>query len=1381
MKRQQVISRFFAPKQTSSSSASTQKDFASSKENPIVSVPPNPPPSVKKGPSSVGWPSSRGRRTLNSESLPSSFSRKRAIDTISSSGGILSSEEVAQGEETFESRLKKKRSSSDHRASSSRVDGSDETLVPHEFGADADVDAESPGAESDPEVLSTEHDQLCDFDRSDHPGASSDVDLRSQQGNNVSERCSEAPGGTSDGVLDVKQSEKRPSQDFRAEIPAPNPVKHKLFVEKLLARIDKNGEVKKPWYGSPPTGKEKLTPLEVQVVELKAKYPDVMLMVEVGYRYRFFGDDAETAGRILGIFPHYDHSFLTASIPTFRLHFHVRRLVAAGLKVGVVRQTETAAIKAHGSNKTGPFARGLSALYTRSTIEAAEDLGGGSAEGQTSRPSSYLMCIAERPLQTGKGTVSKSTKLVGNGMNESEKDVGSRSGSYDTEFGVVAVETATGDVMFGNFKDTVVRTELESHLITCSPAELLLAGPFSAPTDKLLKDFAGPSSEIRVERVSRDCFKDGGALAEVVDFYTTKDDCESAEILEAEGRIAENGLEVIMSMPDIVVQALALALRYLQQFNLERVLRLGAVFRPFSGHEEMNLSPNSLRQLEILNNNTDWSKKGSLLWLMDHTETAFGGRLLRYWVTHPLCDHTLIAARLDAVAEIAKSTSSLGHSQIEGTFPGSGRGGGARSSLQQSSIGGLLRTLGRMPDLERGLTRIFHRTATTSEFVNVIQALVTSAKHLQRVRFDAEDMDSIVEEGPQEENKKIKSTLLQRLVSAIASPSLCEHANRLLSALNTDAATAGDKLNLFNCTDGRFPEVAKCRLAIKAAEKELDEYLPGFRKLLRTPNLQYLSINGVSHLVEAPAAQRVPANWMKVNSTKKTTRYHPPDVIESRDKLALAQEELAVACVKAWNMFLAEFSTHYVDFRASVQALAALDCLHSLAVLSRNQGYVRPEFVGDSKPSQFKIQSGRHPILDSTLQNAFVPNDTFLGGPNERCQIITGPNMGGKSCYIRQVALIAIMAQVGSFVPAASAKLHVFDSVQTRMGASDSLHKGSSTFFEELSETSTILRTATSRSLVILDELGRGTSTHDGVAIAYATLHHLLKETKCLTLFVTHYPKIAELMDEFPGEVNSYYVSYMAHESGPSKELAVESSEDGNDTSEDSQTITFLYKLVPGVASRSFGLHVARLAQIPEACVLRAANMAAKFEKEVSNRKRLEVTSGCVEEGRTPKQMTMLDHCRATTDNGVEEDTKEGISLCSREASSNSCHLNRNVTSDKDALPKSVDDCEESGNVQTDGMNIVPDNNQIVLSSVKSSAEASNSSLACCSTDVGEGGSLPDGGHVFRTGNRKFMAESELRGLFCSIQEALEHHKNPEECMSMLVDVQKQARAAIPI
>lgn len=207
----------------------------------------------------------------------------------------------------------------------------------------------------------------------------------------------------------------------------------------------------------------KYTPLEQQVVELKRKYPDVLLMIEVGYKFRFFGQDAENAARVLGIYAHMDHNFLTASVPTFRLNVYVRRLVGAGYKVGVVKQTETAAIKAHGSNRLGPFCRGLSALYTKATLEAAEDVGGGE-EGFGSC-SNYLVCVVENV------------------------DIGGIESGCDSKIGIIAVEISTGDVIYGEFDDNFMRSALEALLLRLSPAELLLAEPLSKQTEKVTFDY----------------------------------------------------------------------------------------------------------------------------------------------------------------------------------------------------------------------------------------------------------------------------------------------------------------------------------------------------------------------------------------------------------------------------------------------------------------------------------------------------------------------------------------------------------------------------------------------------------------------------------------------------------------------------------------------------------------------------------------------------------------------------------------------------------------------------------------------------------------------------------------------------------------------------
>uniref|UniRef100_A0A0D9ZSL9 DNA mismatch repair protein MSH3 n=1 Tax=Oryza glumipatula TaxID=40148 RepID=A0A0D9ZSL9_9ORYZ len=786
-----------------------------------------------------------------------------------------------------------------------------------------------------------------------------------------------------------------------------------------------------------PSGKG-YTPLEQQVVDLKARHPDVLLMVEVGYRFRFFGEDAAVAASVLGIIAHPDHSFLTASIPTFRLGFHVRRLVAAGHKVGVVRQTETAAIKAaHGGGAAGtPFARGLSAVYTRATIEAAAgELEGGGAPDEGSR---YLVCVVDKEVDA-MGTE-----------------------GFEVKIGVVAIEVSTGELVHGEFMDGVSRNGLEAVLLGLAPVEVILGTPISFATEKLMVAYAGPTSNVRVERTSRLCLSEGGALAELlslfeksgVDAPTVENGRHLMEMNEENNN--PRGIEVplssseltviapydwvsicslgIMAMPELVIHALALSVRYLKGFGMDRIICFGSSFQPFTANTEMSLSANTLQQLEL---------------------------------THPLCDRNQICTRHDAVSEISESIGSQQYStnnlQDEEDMSCSSS---VRSDLS-TILSSVLRMLAGTLDIQRGITRIFH---------------------------------------------------------------------------------------------------------CKATAKEL------------------------------PVDRKVPSSWMKVNSTKKTIRYHTPEVSKNLENLLLAKEKLAVICRTTWNNFLMDFGRYYAQFQATVKSLATLDCLYSLATLAKQNKYVRPNFVRENEASQIHIKDGRHPVLESLLGVNFVPNDTELHANGEYCQIVTGPNMGGKSCYIRQVALITLMAQVGSFVPASSATLHVVDGIYTRMGASDSIQHGTSTFYEELSEASNILHNCSSRSLVIIDELGRGTSTHDGVAIAYATLHYLLKEKKCMVIFVTHYPKILNILREFEGSVGAYHVSYLA--TRKLLEVADRQMVINNTETKDLGEITFLYKLVAGASDRSFGLNVALLAQLPSSCIERASVMAAKLQQELSEREK---------------------------------------------------------------------------------------------------------------------------------------------------------------------------------
>ncbi|KAJ0749945.1 putative DNA mismatch repair protein MutS/MSH [Helianthus annuus] len=926
--------------------------------------------------------------------------------------------------------------------------------------------------------------------------------------------------------------------------PSQNPTLHQKFLNKLLQPCDDDDQVFTS--STNVLSNPKYTPLEQQVVQLKHKYQDVLLMIEVGYRFRFFGQDAENAARVLGIYAHMDHNFLTASVPTFRLNVYVRRLVSAGYKVGVVKQTETASIKAHGSNKLGPFCRGLSALYTKATLEAAEDVGEG--EDGCVSCNNYLVCVVDNEVVGVEGT--------------------------HVKIGIVGVEISTGDVVFGEFDDNLLRTGLEAKILTLCPAELLLGDPLSKLTEKLLVAYAGPASNVRMERASRDRYKDGGALAEVMSAYEKIGDSDTpqGESVELNGK-TKNQLAV-MGMPDLVVQALALTINHLKQFGLERILCLGDPFRPFSNNVEMILSANAMQQLEVLKNNTDGSESGSLFECMNQTLTTCGSRLLRHWASHPLRDRNMINARLEAVSAILESMNSPNAY------------GGLRFHQLFTSV---LTNLGRLPDIQRGITRIFHRTATASEFIAVIQAIIVSGKQLQQLRVEEE---------------AIHSSLLKRLTLTASSSSIISTAAKLLSALNKEAAEQRDLSNLFVVSEGQFEEVGAARAKVKQAMEKLDLLIGLYRKQLKNQKLEFMSVSGTTHLIELPLDVKAPSNWVKVNSTKKTIRYHAPEVLVALDHLSLANEELLVVCRSAWHNFLNEFSKYYSEFQSVVQALAALDCLHSLALLARNKDYIRPVFVEDSEPVQICISSGRHPVLETMLQDSFVPNDTSLHSDGEYCQIVTGPNMGGKSCYIRQVALIAIMAQVGSFVPASSTKLHVLDGIYTRMGACDNIQQGRSTFLEELGEASHILDTCTDQSLVILDELGRGTSTHDGVAIAYATLQYLLEQKKCMVLFVTHYPEIVSLTKGLTGRVGSYHVSYLTSQKD---ECTINSNGDCED-------IVYLYKLVPGVSERSFGFKVAQLAQLPLSCINRASVMAMKLEEAVGDRRKNRLAQKNLEE-----------------------------------------------------------------------------------------------------------------------------------------------------------------------
>lgn len=325
-------------------------------------------------------------------------------------------------------------------------------------------------------------------------------------------------------------------------------------------------------------------------------------------------------------------------------------------------------------------------------------------------------------------------------------------------------------------------------------------------------------------------------------------------------------------------------------------------------------------------------------------------------------------------------------------------------------------------------------------------------------------------------------------------------------------------------------------------------------------------------------------SWKLCFRTKHCVRFRSPEVKVLYQKLVILQERLDEASNEAWKQFLRNISTSHWPIKQANSAIATLDVLLSLADVAQAENFVKPSLIDDG-PNTINITQGWHPIIKrnmTSLWNQYVPNDTKLGGTAKRCMVINGPNMGGKSSYLSQVATFLIMAQMGSFVPADEAHLSIFESVFSRMGLHDDIYAGRSSFYVEMMETSSILQQSTSKSLVIIDELGRGTGTHDGSAIAFATLEHLLTQTRCITLFVTHYPILVQLADRYPESIANSHMGYFLEKSSTHID------------SPDDDRLVFLYNLCEGACPQSFGINVARLAGI-QTHVLHKARAKSKF------------------------------------------------------------------------------------------------------------------------------------------------------------------------------------------
>ena len=551
-------------------------------------------------------------------------------------------------------------------------------------------------------------------------------------------------------------------------------------------------------------------------------------------------------------------------------------------------------------------------------------------------------------------------------------------------------------------------------------------------------------------------------------------------------------------------------------------------FRSLSAHHRtgvLQIDASTRRSLEITRTLRTGSREGSLLGVVDRTCTPMGSRLLADWIAAPLIDAAAINARFDGIEELVTDAT-------------------LRSDVRT--------TLKKTFDL----TRLLARIATGR----------TGPRDLQQVAGTLAGLP------------KLKARLTERKAERL---SFIEAHLHLCPALRSklDAALADDCP--LSAADGNFiragfdEELDSLRELAQGGKQWIASYQKQQMEATGIPNLKvgYNKVFGYYLEVTNAHKDKVPDNFIRKQTLKNCERYITPDLKEYEEKVLAADDKASSREQLLFQELRGETHRHLTTLQEVAMAVAELDVLAALAEMASQRSWVRPILTDDSV---LRIEAGRHPVLDVTLpQGEFVPNDCVQSPETGMILLITGPNMAGKSTYIRQVALITLLAQTGSFVPAERAEIGVADRIFARVGASDELSRGQSTFMVEMVETARILNTATSRSLVILDEIGRGTSTYDGLSLAWAITEHLHEQIGCRTLFATHYHELTQLEESLPRVANL--------------NVAVK---EWNDE------VVFLHRIVSGGADKSYGIHVARLAGIPPQVNERAKDVLAQLEAD---------------------------------------------------------------------------------------------------------------------------------------------------------------------------------------
>lgn len=545
----------------------------------------------------------------------------------------------------------------------------------------------------------------------------------------------------------------------------------------------------------------------------------------------------------------------------------------------------------------------------------------------------------------------------------------------------------------------------------------------------------------------------------------------------------------------------------------------------YSTGQFMELDLTARRNLELTETLRGKEKKGSLLWVLDKTKTAMGARNLRAWLQQPLLNVAAIDRRLNAVGALADNN--VGRQELRLAMTGMG-------------------------DMERLMSRIVYGTAGARDLVN----LRTAIEHLSEIKGCL---------------APFQTGALARLNEQLET--LEDVSGRIAAVLTDEPPFSVREGNMIR--EGYDPEVDRLRGILSGGKGFIAELEAREKEKtgIRTLKVGYNKVFGYYIEVSNSFKEQVPEEYIRKQTLVNGERYITQELKDLEHEVLTAHDRDAALEYDLFAALRTEVASQVTRVQLAASLVAQLDTLCAFAETAAQNHYCRPE-VDES--GVIEITAGRHPVVEKMRGDAFfVPNDTHMGAKEERVAIITGPNMAGKSTYMRQVALTVLMAQVGSFVPAQCARIGVVDRIFTRIGASDDLAAGQSTFMVEMNEVSELLRRATKNSLLILDEIGRGTSTFDGMSIARAVLEHCAGKLKAKTLFATHYHELTSLEQELPG-VKNYNVAVHAR---------------GED-------IVFLRKIVPGGADRSYGIEVAKLAGLPETVLKRAREILRELESQ---------------------------------------------------------------------------------------------------------------------------------------------------------------------------------------